>query len=90
MGDMGKPWFGPVAPVFVVFPITWQGWALVVGSQVLIVAIRLFVPEFFASPDKGEATASTLALLLEAAYFVIVIWKVGSRRRRATRSGGKT
>jgi hypothetical protein len=69
--------------MFPLFPITWQGWAVVAGSQAVIVLIYLFVSWFFADPDKGAAWASALGFLVEVVYVVIVIWKAGSRRRRS-------
>jgi hypothetical protein len=82
MERMSKPWFGPLPPVFAVFPITWQGWALVVVSQVVIALIRVLGPAFFTDPDKGWREASVVALLVEALYFVIIIWKARSLGRR--------
>ena len=83
---MGKPWFGPLPPVFVVFPITWQGWGVVIASQVVIVLVRILVPELVADPVKGARAAAVLAWLIEGVYFAIIIWKVGSRRRRNART----
>lgn len=79
---MSKPWFGPLPPMFYVFPITWQGWAVVAGSQAAAALIYLLAPKILVDPEKGHAWASALVFLIEVAFVVIVIWKTGRRRRQ--------
>jgi hypothetical protein len=72
---MSEYWFRPKTYGYGATPITWQGWAVVAASVILIVAAALLI-----LPYRAQSPAALIVFLAVEAAVLAGLWVVCRRK----------